>query len=418
MQLLVGLGSEKKGTGEGIRRACATALKVAGQRRAKKLGFVPPHGLKKEEVFRSAIEGFLLSNYTFHHWKHDTKKDLPPPVEEFVWIGPKEEKLLEEIETVMEGVSLVRDLVNGNADEVTPKKLADTAKKASAAHLKVEVHDKKWLEKNKMGLILAVSRGAAVDPFLIEMSYRGNPHSKEHVVLVGKGVTYDTGGLALKPAEGMLSMKCDMAGAATVMATVQTAARLKLKVNVTALIPTVENAIGPHSYKNGDVYRGFSGRTVEIVNTDAEGRLILADAMAYAVEHLKPTCMVDLATLTGGIVVALGEEIAGLFASDDRLAKDLLAASKEVAEPIWRFPLPSEYREMLKSDIADTLNAGGRMAGSITAALFLEDFVGDIPWAHLDIAGTAFWSKPKYYNPTKATGFGVRLLIEFLKAKQ
>jgi leucyl aminopeptidase len=216
----------------------------------------------------------------------------------------------------------------------------------------------------------------------------------------------------------MLGMKCDMGGAATVLGAVQTAAALNLKINVTAVVPTTENSIDANSYKIGDVYRAMNGKTVEITNTDAEGRLVLADAMAYAVEHLKPTVMIDVATLTGAIVIALGEEISGLFCNNDLLASDLLVASDAVEETLWRMPIPSDYKEMLKSDVADMVNSAGRIASSITAALFLQEFCGSVPWAHLDIAGTCYRNKPKHYNTTKATGFGLRLLIDFLERRQ
>ena len=266
-----------------------------------------------------------------------------------------------------------------------------------------------------MGLFLAVNKGSSQDPYLITLSYSGNPKSKEHIVLVGKGITYDTGGLALKPAENMATMKCDMAGAATVLATVGAAAALGLKVNVTAIAPVTDNAIDAKSYKMGDVYFSMSGKTVEITNTDAEGRLVLADAITYAKTHFHPTLLIDVASLTGGIVVALGEDIAGLFSNDDPLAKDLLQSSETTGESLWRMPLNPDYKEMLKSDIADLLNSAGKTASSMTAALFLQEFASGTPWAHIDFAGSCYLSKPKNYNTSKATGFGVRLLIDFLE---
>jgi leucyl aminopeptidase len=198
---------------------------------------------------------------------------------------------------------------------------------------------------------------------------------------------------------------------------VRTAAELGLKVNVTAVAPVTENCIGSQSYKLGDVYRSYSGKTVEITNTDAEGRLVLADALAYAVKHLKPTCVIDLATLTGACVVALGEEMAGLFTADEALAQELLEAADQTDELLWRLPVHPDYQEALKSDIADLVNSTGRDAGATKAALFLQEFVGDVPWAHMDIAGPAYLSKPKHYNPTKGTGYGLRMLIDFLEGR-
>ena len=343
-------------------------------------------------------------------------------IEKVCWIGldKRGEEWIEKAQTIAGGVYFARELVNGNADDVTPRMLANTALAIEkySSKIKTTVYDKKWLQQKKMGLILAVNRGASVDPYLIQVVYKGNPRSKEHIVLVGKGVTYDTGGLALKTAEGMVSMKCDMAGAAAVLGAVQVTAALDLKVNVTALIPAVENSIDALSYKLGDVYRSYSGKTVEITNTDAEGRLVMADAISFAVETLKPTCIIDLATLTGNVVMALGEERAGLFTDDERLSSDLMAAADKTGDFLWRLPIQSEYKEAFKSDVADLTNSSaGREAGAIKAALFLQEFVGSTPWAHLDVAGTAYLTRPKYYHPTKATGYGVRLLVEFLEKR-
>jgi leucyl aminopeptidase len=277
---------------------------------------------------------------------------------------------------------------------------------------------KKELEKEQLGLLLAVNRGSHRDPALILLEYRGNPTSKELIGIVGKGITYDTGGLNLKPTGSMETMKCDMAGAAAVLGIIRTAASLKMKVNLVGVVATTENAIGPESYKPGDVYRSYSGKMVEITNTDAEGRLVLADALSYLQAKYHPTEMVDLATLTGGVVVALGEEVTGFFANEETLAKALFQAGEKTHERLWRLPLYSEYRELLKSTIADIKNSGPRKASPIQAGIFLKEFVSEkIPWAHLDIAGTAYLEKPKGYNPTHATGVGVRLLIEWLSSK-
>lgn len=266
-----------------------------------------------------------------------------------------------------------------------------------------------------MGLLLAVNRGSDSDPAFIIIEYKGNPKSKEKTVLVGKGITYDTGGLNIK-VSNMETMKGDMGGAAAVMGTIVAAASLDLKVNVTAVIPTTENSISSRSYKPGDIYKSYSGKTVEIGNTDAEGRLILADALAYAVDHLKPTRLIDLATLTGAMIIALGTETIGLFSNNDALADGLIRSGSDTYERVWRLPLHEEYRDQLKSDFADIRNIGGRAAGSITAAIFLQEFVGKTPWAHLDIAGTAYLEDgAKRYHPKYGTGSGVRLLIDFLE---
>lgn len=413
--LLLGLGKQDKATVEALRRAYASAAKAACGKKVKHVTVLFPKCKQKEEFFQGIVEGLLLTNYSFTY-KCDSVKETPIVLlDKVTFIGVEKTPLLEKFETIIGGVYFIRDLVNANADE----KIEQLLKVSKKLHPKVKttVWDKKKLEAEKMGLILAVNRSSSQDPYLIQASYKGNPKSKVHVVLVGKGVTYDTGGLSLKPTDNMMTMKCDMSGAATVLGAVKTAAELGLKINVTAVAPVTENCIGSKSYKLGDVYTAYSGKTIEINNTDAEGRLVLADAIGYAVEKLKPTCIVDLATLTGACVVALGEDIAGLFSNDDDLADDLLGAAERADELLCRLPVHSDYKEAFKSEIADLVNSGGREAGAIKAALFLEEFVGETPWAHLDIAGPAYLSKPKLYNPMKGTGYGLRLLIEFLERK-
>lgn len=403
---LLGLGKKEKGGKEQVRRAYAEAAKVAMGKKVKRLTLLVPAG---EEV--AAAEGVLLANYAY-----SKKEKKPFLLEECRWIGVSSSDSLKQVQTIASGVYFVRDLVNGNADDVTPEMLAETALSFDKKFA-VKVLGQKELEREKMGLLLAVGRASIHESRLVTVSYKGNPTSSEHIVLVGKGVTFDTGGLSLKTNENMLTMKCDMSGAATVLGAVRVAGELGLKVNVTAVMPLVENAIGSKSYKPGDVYISASGKSVEINNTDGEGRLILADAITYVQRHLKPTCLIDVASLTGAAVVALGEEIAGLFTDNDELSDALLSASKETGEPLWRLPLYSDYLETLKSEIADLVNTAGREAGATKAALFLKEFVGTVPWAHIDFAGPCYLSKPKRYYPTQATGFGLRLLIAFLEKK-
>ena len=409
--LLLGLGD--KDSAENLRKAYGSAIAAIREKKGKSANFILP----SQGAIQGAVEGVFLANYAFDHLKGATLKEAAPLLETIGFIGKIENGVLDQAQKLMQGIFFARDLVNGNADDITPYTLGQEALslEKSSKNITVQVFDRKWLEKEKMGLILAVGKAAEVDPVLIQASYVGNPKVKEQIVLVGKGITYDTGGLSLKPTDSMLDMKCDMGGAAAVLGTLKTVALLGLKVNVTALVPSAENAIDSKSYKIGDVYRSYSGKTVEINNTDAEGRLILADALAYAEKHLNPSHIIDLATLTGAVIVALGEKIAGFFCNDENLSGELLDASKDSTDPLWRLPLVPEYKELLKSPIADLVNSGGREAGSITAALFLQEFVQKAKWAHLDIAGGAYLSKPRDYHPTKATGFGVHLLVEFLK---
>jgi len=421
---LVGLGDSKKASLESLRKAYSQAVRSLRAKEVRSVNIQIPRLEKFSslKVLQACAEGVFLTNYAFTRLKGDSLKENPCVLLEktiFLDVEASHAAHLEKWQKVASGVHFVRDLVNMNADDKTAGALAKLAKEFEKVSpcIQTSVFDKKRLEQEKMGLLLAVNRGSSHDPCLIISSYQGDSSSKEHVVLVGKGMSYDTGGLNLKPGDGMLTMKSDMAGAATVLGAVRTAAELGLKVNVTALAPVAENCIDAHSYKPGDVYCGYNGKTVEITNTDAEGRLILADAMSYAAKNLHPSCMIDVATLTGAIVIALGEDMAGLFVNDEALSKDLLAASEATDEILWRMPVHADYLESMKSEIADLINSGTRDGSSIKAALFLQEFTGNIPWAHIDIAGTGYHVKPKHYHTSQATGFGVRLLIEFLESR-
>jgi leucyl aminopeptidase len=316
-------------------------------------------------------------------------------------------------QAVAAGVTLAREYANRPGNHCTPSVLADQAKKLAKAHgFKVQVYDRKGIEKLGMGSFLAVAQGSDEPPRFIVMQYQGAAKTEPPVVLVGKGITFDTGGISLKPAAEMDEMKFDMGGAASVLGTMRAVGELKPRLNVVALIPTCENMPGGRSVKPGDVVTSLSGQTIEILNTDAEGRLILCDALTYA-ERFKPAAVVDIATLTGACVIALGHHNSGLFASDDALAAQLLAASASAQDPAWRMPLDEEYDEGLKSHFADIPNIAGRAGGAITAAMFLKRFTAKYPWAHLDIAGTAW----KGGQAKGATGRPVPLLTHFLLAR-
>lgn len=417
--LLLGLGKKKEIKEESLRRAYAAATRACQGKKLKEVSVLLP----KTPFSCAALiaEGMLLANYSFDQLKKDVLKENPVGFINKLYLiegSEKEWAEVKRVEKIVGAVNFARDLVNGNADDVTPQMLAETAKSLEkiSSHVKTTVFDKKRIEKEKMGLLLAVNRGSFRDPAFILIEYRGDPSTSEMTALVGKGITYDTGGLNLKPTGSMETMKDDMSGAAAVLGTIKAAAELKLKVNLLGAIPSTENAIGGKSYKPGDVYRSHAGKMVEISNTDAEGRLVLADALSYVQEHYKLSKIIDLATLTGGIVIALGEETTGLFCNDDKLAKNLEKAGEKTYERVWRMPMFSEYKEALKSTIADIKNSADRKASAINGAVFLLEFIKKVPWAHLDIAGTAFISHPKHYHPTSATGVGVRLLIEYLTA--
>ncbi len=419
--LLLGLGNKKPCLPETLRRSYAAAVKAIRGKRMLSASFLLPDTelMGRDMVCNAVIEGVLLTNYAFDQLKGDASKEENHSLLKtvcFCGLAKGEEELLKKTATVVESVNFVRDLVNSNADDKRVdafKKIAKEFEK-EYSHVKTTVLDKKALEKEKMGLMLAVGRGASVDPALILLEYNGDPKSKEKIAIVGKGIIYDTGGLNIK-VSGMETMKCDMAGAAVALGIIQAAAKLKLKVNLVSALALAENAIGPDSYKPGDVYRSRSGKTVEITNTDAEGRLVLGDAVSYVEDHYSPVQMIDFATLTGGIVVALGEEATGLFSNDETLAHAIERAGDRTQERVWRLPLYPEYKEYLKSPIADLKNSGPRKASSASGAMFIQQFIKSVPWAHLDIAGTAYLSENRTYHPTLATGVGIRLLVDFLE---
>lgn len=423
---LLGLGDKEKITAERLRRCYASLVKACLVKKIKELNILYPESsiLSQEMALRGVLEGMLLANYLFDKLKKDSLKDKPTVLVQKATLitGYKGfNTLAKATQEICAGVYLARDLVNGNADDITPQVLAKQAQQLAKdqSHMKATIFDKKRIIKEGLDLLLAVNRGSMRDPAFIILEYKGDPKSSDHTIIVGKGITYDTGGLNLKPTGSMETMKCDMAGAAACLGTMQAISALKLKVNVTAVIPSTENAIGDRSYKPGDVYMSYAGKTVEIGNTDAEGRLILADALAYACKNLNPSRIIDLATLTGAIGVALGDEATGLMSNDDMLADSLIKAGNDTFERVWRLPIFEEYRDLLKSHIADISNTGSsRQAGALTAAVFLQEFVGKTPWAHLDIASTGNLKEALRYHPKHGTGIGVRLLVDFLQHLQ
>jgi len=414
---LVGLGDELRLDLEKWRRAGGSARHLAAAvgatRAVVALGSRPVDPTQ----LGAFVEGFELAAYRFGKYKSDG--EAPQEIAEltFVMSDPPAEKSLEglwrAIDATLAGVTLARDLVNEPAAVKTPTYIATLAKTlGKECGFEVEVWEPKRIAAEKLAGLVAVARGSNEEPRFLHLRHRSK-NAKRRVALVGKGITFDSGGLSLKPAKSMETMKCDMAGAAAVLGTMTVLGKLKTAVDVDAYIPITENLPGGKAQKPGDVIRYRNGKTVEVLNTDAEGRLVLADALTLAADT-KPDAIVDLATLTGACMVALGTQVAGLFANDQALADRLLAVSSETGEPMWQMPLVAEYKDDIKSAVADIKNIGGGHAGSITAALFLQEFVGTTPWVHLDIAGPAFLEKGLSYAPKGGTGYGVRTLVRWL----
>lgn len=378
----------------------------------------------EDGMLRAAAEGALTGAYRYTRYLTGDRQPKRRLETARLIVSRKDKKAAQAVEAGVvlgEAVNLVRDLVNAPPNDLTPIALAEEARKAcKAADIAYAEWDKAGLGELGAELFLAVNRGSAEEPRMVHMSYvpaavEGAPKRKR-VVFVGKGLTFDSGGLCIKPAASMIDMKCDMAGAATTIGIVLAAARLKLPIEVHGLFGATENMTGAAAYRPGDVFKSLEGKTVEIINTDAEGRLVLADVLAYAVKTLKPDYMIDHATLTGACMVALGPWTAGLYANDETLAAAYAKAAREQGESFWRMPLDEDLREMLKSDVADMKHMGDRYGGSITAALFLKEFVGKTKWMHLDIAGPAFGERAHGTSPKGGTGFGVATGVRFLES--
>ncbi len=416
--LAVGVGSGAPDSRR-IRRSAGLAVRETRRRRFRSLAFSLPGELEGDPAAAAAaaVEGLELGDWSYDELRRPSQRERGPRVERTVLHAEERqapsEGVLERARAVAESQNFARGLVARPGNVATPGFLAERAEElVDEASLEVECWGVERLRSEGFGALLAVARGSSEEPRFLILRHRGA--DEDPVVLVGKGVTFDSGGISLKPSDGMHEMKYDMAGAAAVMGALRAAGRTGLGRHVVGLVPTTENLPSGSALKPGDVIRGVSGTSIEVVNTDAEGRLILSDALAYAA-RLEPSRVVDLATLTGACVVALGDQAAGLMSPVDALADELLAAGEAADERLWRLPLWKEYRDRLDSDVADIKNSGGRPAGAITAGTFLREFVGDAPWAHLDIAGTAWADEDRAHQPEGATGTGVRLLLEWLR---
>ncbi len=365
-------------------------------------------------------EGVMLGAYEFNKYK--TGNGAENEIETVVLLsGRLKDKLfgreIEYARAVSESTNLTRDLVNEPPVYLTPSRLAELAKGvADEGNLRCEIFDLEEIKRRGMGGLLAVSSGSDEEPRFIHLTYEPPKKTKKSIAIVGKGITFDSGGLCLKPADSMRTMKMDMAGAGAVLGVMKAISRLKPSVRVHGLISSSENMTGPGAYKPDDVIRAYNKKTIEVINTDAEGRIVLSDALCFAVE-LKADEIVDLATLTGACMVGLGTHTAGLMGNNQKLMDRLKQASESTGEKVWQLPMDDELRTEIKSDVADMKNVGSRWGGAITAAMFLENFVGETPWAHIDIAGPAYTEKENKWTPKGATGFGVRTIIGYIMAR-
>jgi leucyl aminopeptidase len=416
--LLMGGGKAKVFSAAELRKLAGAAVRTLKGKSLRSFAFaLPENGIGAPEAIRSAVEGAFVGNFEPDYYKSDRKDQK---IEELTIVTAGEKKAAEEAlrvgRIVGETQNFTRDLVNEPSNRMTPSMLAERARKMAAeVGLQCETYGAEKIKELKMGAFWGVAQGSDEPPALIVMRYEPEGAAKDiHLGLVGKGITFDTGGISIKPADGMEKMKYDMAGGATMVGVMRAIALLKPKVKVTAVVCATENMPSGKAQKPGDVQIAMSGKSIEIINTDAEGRLVLADGLCYA-RQLGCTHLVDAATLTGAVVVALGYVNAGIFASEDSMYERFDAALQQAGEKMWRLPLDDEYKELLKSNIADMTNAGSRWGGAIFAAMFLKEFAEDTPWIHLDIAGTAWMEEQKPWIAKGPSGIAVRSLIEFVR---
>lgn len=419
---LLGLGKSGEVDADKIRGAFAKAMQHLRSANIKEAAFSIDWKMisgTKEKIVQAVVEGALLGLYQYNPYKTVGREDLKEMDQlkiidegnDFSLIGRE----IKKARIIADAVYFARDLVSAPSNEMTPSIMAEKAQQlARRKNLACRVLDKKKMKELGMNSLLGVASGSNEAPKFIILEYSGGKKREAPVVLVGKGLTFDSGGISIKPSEKMDEMKTDMSGGAAVMGAIMAAADLQIPLNVIGLIPATENMPGGTALKPGDILKSYSGKTIEVINTDAEGRLILADALSYA-SCYKPAAIIDVATLTGACIIALGDDVIGMLGTDDKLKGEISKAAKATGELVWELPLWESYSELIKSDIADYKNSGGRAAGTITAAAFLSKFVGDFPWVHLDIAGPAWTAKDRTYIPKGASGVTVRLLVEWLR---
>ncbi len=429
--LLVGVGKREEHTVERLRRAIGVAVRQAEKLSVRDLAISVGHvhhlseGMGDYYAGLAAVQAAVLASWNFREMKSQPDEDQPRVELASVTLVAHEEREARDFERACRdgaitarAENLARELQTRPGNVVTPTYLGERAREIGReSGLEVTVLDRKALEKEGMHALLAVGQGSAQEPRLVVMEHRRGPKGGRPLVLIGKGISFDTGGISLKPPERMEDMKYDMSGAAAVIAAMKGIAEMELAIDVVGIVASAENMPSGTAVKPGDVIGSHLGRTIEVVNTDAEGRLVLADALSYA-RRYNPAAIVDAATLTGAIVIALGNHAIGLMGNDGALLDELTAVGLRVGERCWKLPLWDEYREQIDSQIADIKNTGGRPAGSITAGWFLKEFVEDhVPWAHLDIAGTAYRDEPAPYLRKGATGWPTRLFIEWVRAR-
>lgn len=418
--LIAGIGPKNKLTSDVLRNVSGKIAQKIRSMGALEFSIIVPTGfpLDSNAAISAIVEGVLLSMYSFDTYKIE-KSEKSPNLSIIVSNSKIAQKIISKAEIVSHGVIYTRSIANLPPNDCTPTRLASFANAiATKNRLKCKVFSKTELKKKGFGGISAVGQGSKNEPKLIILEYFKGKLKDKPIVLVGKAVTFDTGGISLKPGDKMDEMKFDKCGGCTVLGIMKAVSELKLPINLVGIIPSVENMPGGESYRPGDIVRLYSGKTAEILNTDAEGRLILADSLSYGIKHYSPKSVIDFATLTGACIVALGNNVAALVSNNQQLSEKIKKSSRNSSEEIWQLPINDDYMDMIKSSVADMKNIGmGRAAGTITAAAFLANAVDDVPWAHIDIAGTAWTqdaTKKKSYNSKGATGFGVRLILDYL----
>lgn len=419
--LLAGLGKKENFTNDSIRFVSGKIAQKARELKLKEFSIIVPPSSIIEPIssVSQIVEGCKMSLYKFEKYKSKKENNIP----DLTILVSKSEKISKAIkiaEIVSNGAIYTKSIANLPPNECIPATLANFARIISKKNnMKCNTISKNELKKKGFGGITAVGQGSKNEPKLIILEYNHGSRNEKPIVLVGKAVTFDTGGISLKPGEKMDEMKFDKCGGCTVIGIMKAVSELKLPINVVGIIPSVENMPGGESYRPGDIIKLYSGKTAEILNTDAEGRIILADALSYGEKQYSPKAIIDFATLTGACIIALGTNIAGIVSNNDKLTQKIMESSKRTTEEIWELPLNGDYMDMVKSDVADMKNVGiGRAAGTITAAAFLRNAIENTPWIHIDIAGVAWTqvaTKEKPYNPKGATGFGVRLILDYLQ---